>query len=598
MIYALPAITFSKDYRQWGLPEGAKARLGKGLIQDISYSPGGKRLAVGSSIGVWLYDAQTGEELTLLTGQKAWVWGVIFSPDGKQLAAHGNLDNRVYVWDTQTWTLRHTLSHDKVWNSINSVVFSPDGQLLASCGSLDNTINLWDPKTGSRIGSLKHNLSGSPSAKTLAFSPDGEILISQSTDKIIFWDIEMYHPIRTLTLPDELSDELFYMIALSPDGEILAGTTKKGIYLWDTNTGAIKHTMEASLENNQITFSPNGQFLLQNGYYAAFIHIWDVKTGRYVTSFSPGIGPPVLGVEKTFFLHNVFAWTFTPDGNTIAIAISSGHIELWDANTLSVLKQQFIYGYTDRVESVAFSPDGRTIASGHSDSYIRLWDANTGELNWILSGHRSNVKSVIFINPTEPILVSVDWGGVVVFRDYNALGSGKVLRVIETRAMHTGVISGIAVSQDGKTLASGSHDGTVSLWNAGTGEHLHSLSINSLAESVAFSPDGKKLASNGRADAVLWDVRTGSLLHNLRRGEFLFGGGSVAFSPNGRIIANTFRHDSVAFPRPPWDGIDLWDVKTGKLLWTIRMEEPRILTFSPDGKLPQGMLMVKYTSVM
>ena len=79
--------TFAQDYTRWNLPEGAKARIGKGFIRQIAYSPDGTRLAVASSIGTWIYDAQTGEELDLLTGHTEYVRSVAFSPDGLALAS-------------------------------------------------------------------------------------------------------------------------------------------------------------------------------------------------------------------------------------------------------------------------------------------------------------------------------------------------------------------------------------------------------------------------------------------------------------------------------------------------------------------------------
>ena len=73
----------AQDSPQWHLPEGATARLGKGGITgEIAYSPDGTRLAVAGSIGIWLYDAQTGEALDLLTGHTDRVLSVSFSPDG------------------------------------------------------------------------------------------------------------------------------------------------------------------------------------------------------------------------------------------------------------------------------------------------------------------------------------------------------------------------------------------------------------------------------------------------------------------------------------------------------------------------------------
>ena len=92
---------FAQDSPQWHLPEGAKVRLGKGSIGEIQYSPDGTRLAVAGGIGIWLYDAQTGEELDLLIGHRGSLESVSFSPDGSTLAS-GSTDNTVYMWEVAT----------------------------------------------------------------------------------------------------------------------------------------------------------------------------------------------------------------------------------------------------------------------------------------------------------------------------------------------------------------------------------------------------------------------------------------------------------------------------------------------------------------
>ena len=84
---------------QLGLPEGAKARLGKDHITgNITYSPDGTRLAMASSIEIWIYDVHTGEELALLTGHVGWVLSVSFSPDGSTLAS-GSRNGTVLLWE-------------------------------------------------------------------------------------------------------------------------------------------------------------------------------------------------------------------------------------------------------------------------------------------------------------------------------------------------------------------------------------------------------------------------------------------------------------------------------------------------------------------
>jgi len=103
-IFTVVANTFAQNYTTFGLPEGAKTRLGKGKINEVTYSPDGTRLAVASSIGIWIYDAQTGEELELISGHVAEVNGISFSPDGNALAS-GSYDGTVLVWELNPSTI-------------------------------------------------------------------------------------------------------------------------------------------------------------------------------------------------------------------------------------------------------------------------------------------------------------------------------------------------------------------------------------------------------------------------------------------------------------------------------------------------------------
>ena len=140
------SITLAQNSPQWYLPKGAKARLGKGWITDIAYSPAGNFMAVGTAIGIWIYDVHSGAEVTLLTGHTDGVTSLAFSPDGTTLASGGSFnDEMVRLWDVATWKPKITLTGHT--SHVSSVAFSPDGNTLAS-GSADRTVRLWEVRTG------------------------------------------------------------------------------------------------------------------------------------------------------------------------------------------------------------------------------------------------------------------------------------------------------------------------------------------------------------------------------------------------------------------------------------------------------------------
>jgi hypothetical protein len=152
----MPSSTFTPTFTPTPTPVAISAenldrvtelrRLGRGYINHIQYSPDGRTLAVASSIGIWLYDAQNFERAPRLIGENTSASSVAWSPDGRFLASGGIT---VRIWEAATGQLAQTLAGHTGW--VRSVAWSPDGRFLAS-GSQDNTVRVWDAADGGSCG--------------------------------------------------------------------------------------------------------------------------------------------------------------------------------------------------------------------------------------------------------------------------------------------------------------------------------------------------------------------------------------------------------------------------------------------------------------
>ena len=558
--------TFAQDSPQLNLPEGATARLGKGQITEVTYSPDGTRLAVASSIGIWIYDAQTGEELNPIIGHTGFVNSVSFSPDGQTLVS-GSRGGTVRLWDAETCTNLNTLNGHTA--SVNSVSFSPDGQTLVS-GSSDRTVRLWDAETRTNLNTLNGHTA---SVNSVSFSPDGQTLVSGSRDETVrLWDADTGINLHTLTGHTDSVNS----VSFSPDGQVLVSGSSDGtIWLWDVDTRKHIRTIKAThvpgfADVNSVAFSPDGSMLVSAADDTT-IRLWDVDTGQHIRS---------IRFLDTDFVDLVSLWdvSFSPDGNTIVCSSEFNAVTLWDVNTgehIGTLNT--IRGHTDAVNSIAFSPDGNTLVSGGRDKTLRLWNVDTGQHIRLITGRQHRLADSLLtyhLVYVVSVAFSPDGNTIASGSDRIRLWDADTGRYKDTLERYIQYLYSIAFSPDRNTIASASQVGGLSLWDADTGQRIHRLTRRLGALSVSFSPDGQTLASGSwGGDIRLWDVETGQHLDTLTGHTGAVR--SVSFSPDGQVLASSSDDATIR----------LWDAETGTNLHTLtgHTDSVNSVAFSSDG---------------
>ena len=146
LLVMLSSLGAAQEFPQWELPDGAKLRLGNGKITQMRYSPDGTRFAVGTGIGIWIYDTTSRKAVNLFAPHAGVVWRLTYSPDGSVIAA-GGWDSAIRLWNASTGDLLRTLEGHT--SRIIDVAFSRDGAALASIDS-DTNVHIWDSLTGEK----------------------------------------------------------------------------------------------------------------------------------------------------------------------------------------------------------------------------------------------------------------------------------------------------------------------------------------------------------------------------------------------------------------------------------------------------------------
>jgi WD40 repeat protein len=468
-------VTYSRDAPDWiksipNLPMSWNAS--QHVIECASFSPkialsrDGQFLAYTSKTShqVDLRDPKTGDLRYTLNSDKIYTYTCLeFSPDSKFLACAA-WNPRVELWDLKTRKVRVLEGHS---NGVHALAFSSDGELLVTASD-DKSVRLWDPHTGASKAVFTGH---SHVVRTVVFSPNNQLIVSASYGQ----NIRLWSPITQEAcgiLRGHL--DMISAVAVSPDNQYIAsGSRDKTVRLWDLNNLTSIELIGHSDYISAVIFSPDGQ-LLVSGDFDGMIGLWH----------------PVTGVSLAILKHHSSAisrLSFFPDSRFFGSASNDKTVRIWDT-TRRVLHTTF-EGHSDSVYDVKISHDSRLVASVSSDRTVRLWYP------------QAETQSIEF-------------------------------------ERHTNTVSDISFSPNGQLVASSAYDGTIKLWDPSTGTLYRTLVGHEyhFTGLVEFSPNGEILASADRYVIRLWDPITGVPLKTLNIG---FGWiNKLSFSPTSKLLAS------------------------------------------------------------
>lgn len=433
-------------------------------IGTMAISPNSRILACVNRIGtVLLWNTQERTKIATIKGHTSKVTALAFSEDNKLLAS-GDSRFSIKLWDLETQS--EMFEQKGHTSGICALAFSPEGKILAS-GSSDGTIVFWNPGSGEKISTFATG--HTEHIKTMAFSKNDTTLTSADFNgKVEIWSLNSK---QTLSKLDFAPNGIMEAVAFSQDAKFYATQENR----WNFALNPLNSAYSAS--RNQTHLGPNEKP----------IEIWDLTKHKKIDT---------LTKEK---MRDVDSLLFSPDGNILVAGFEQQGIFSWDIDTGDKIFQVDIKEPTTR--KLAFDPKGKLLATGGRSFKTQVWNIDTGEElilpilpfsqsiafsndgSLVAIGHFKEI-SLWYVTPDgleegdtfadvrvgENLVFSLDDKTLVFslpFPDQNRIRLIDVNTQNEIKVLngHTEAITRLVFSHDGLTLASGSKDGTILLWD-------------------------------------------------------------------------------------------------------------------------------------